>query len=115
MRLTPLLRLRQTSSLLETLVIRAPPAPSAATSLPYHVSRTASNNFPVYKRIRAGGSHRSTQVRRVEGDPIRLRDDLRATLDVDADDVIVNPRTRHVIVKGDHMSQIKEFLKQKGF
>ena len=99
MRLTPLLRLRHTAPLLESLTIPAAPRPAAPT-LAYHVARTKSGGIPVYNRTRAGGSHKSTQIQKVHGDTAALRDEIRAILPAVAEeDVVVNPRTNHVVVK----------------
>lgn len=95
---TALLRLRHTRPLLETLTIPAPPQPTAS-STPYLVSRTRSNRLPVYLRTQAGGSKISTLIRRVEGDPLALRDEVRGVVGMEGKDVVVNPTTGHIIIK----------------
>lgn len=99
MRLTPLLRLRHTTPLLESLTIPAAPRAAAPSTLAYHVSRTASNGIPVYLQRKAGGTRRTTQIRRVAGDPVALRDELRAVMPVKQEDVFVSPTSGNVIVK----------------
>lgn len=99
MRLTPFLRLRQSTALLESLVIPAASKPNPSSSIAYHVARTQGNNFPVFKRKRAGGTFIFTQVRRVQGDGIQLKEDLRATLGVPAENMAVNPMTNVINIK----------------
>lgn len=95
---TALLRLRSTRALFETLTIPAPPQ-ATASATPYIVSRTRSNRLPVYLRTQAGGSKISTLIRRVEGDPLALRDEVRGVVGLEGKDVVVNPTTGHVVIK----------------
>ncbi|SPN99181.1 uncharacterized protein DNG_02216 [Cephalotrichum gorgonifer] len=117
MRLTPFLRLAQSPALLESLTIpaQAVPAAKSASNLPYLVSRTKSNRIPVYIRIGAGGSKKTTLIQRVEGDRMALRDEVREALGMGGADVVVNPTTGHVVVKGSHVPKLTEWLKNKGF
>lgn len=101
---TALLRLRSTRPLLETLIIPAPPRP-AASATAYLVSRTRSNRLPVYLRTQAGGSKITTLIRRVEGDPLALRDEVKGLVGMEGRDVVVNPTTGHVVIKVGFQSQ----------
>ncbi|CAI4215561.1 unnamed protein product [Parascedosporium putredinis] len=82
---------------------------------PYHVSRTKSNRLPVYIRTQAGGSKKSTLIRRVEGDGLALKADVQEALGVEKAEVTLNPVTGHVVVKGSHVPRITEWLKTRGF
>ncbi|KEZ38902.1 hypothetical protein SAPIO_CDS10221 [Scedosporium apiospermum] len=88
---------------------------ATTTSTPYLVSRTKSNRLPVYLRIQAGGSKRTTLIRRIDGDALALKADVQEALGVDKADVSLNPVTGHVVVKGSHVPSITEWLKTKGF
>ena len=96
-------------------------APSSRTekspsTLPrYHVSRTPSNNLPVYQDIRNGGTRKETIVRKLAGDAGSLRDELRILLGVEDERVWVGKVTGHVYVKGHHKPAIEKFLAEKGF
>ena len=76
---------------------------ATTTSTPYLVSRTKSNRLPVYLRIQAGGSKRTTLIRRIDGDALALKADVQEALGVDKADVSLNPVTGHVVVKVLHI------------
>jgi large subunit ribosomal protein L49 len=53
-------------------------------------------------------------VRKITGDAIALRDELRAYLNTKDEDVKINSVTGHVVVKGHCVETVKEFLEQRG-
>ncbi|CAK7199844.1 54S ribosomal protein img2, mitochondrial [Sporothrix eucalyptigena] len=63
---------------------------------PFRIGRTNSFNFPVYHRIKSGGTNRTTEVKKVEGDANALSQQLAEELKLETK---VNPRTNHVIIK----------------
>jgi hypothetical protein len=67
-----------------------------AGSIPFRIGRSNSLNFPVYHRIKSGGTNRTTEVKKVEGDARALSQWLAEELKLETK---VNPRTKHVIVK----------------
>ena len=109
-----------------------PPRPK----LPYLVSRTPSNNLPVYDEAKAAGSQKLTLIRKIQGDHKALMRDLREALSLPDGTVTLNPITHHVVVKvgpspfpqdsqavlmltvapqGRHTPAIKNWLMQLGF
>jgi large subunit ribosomal protein L49 len=53
-------------------------------------------------------------VRKITGDLSALRDELRVYLNKKNEDVKINSLTEHVVVKGHHTQQIKDFLEARG-
>ncbi|KIW02803.1 uncharacterized protein PV09_05864 [Verruconis gallopava] len=90
-------------------------APSSSPLLPYHVSRTPSNNLPVYHDTRNGNTRKETIIRKISGDARPLRDAIRELLGVEAEKVWIGKVTGHVYVKGHHKAKIERFLAEKGF
>lgn len=83
--------------------------------LPYFVARTSlGKNLPVYVDYKHGGSKVITIIRRIHGDPEKLAADLKAELPPKAE-FRVRPEMQQVIVKGQHVQKIREFLTYKGF
>lgn len=56
-----------------------------------------------------------TRVKKVDGNPEVLRDELKAMLGVDKKDCVVNPVTGHVMLKGHFKPQIETFLRERMF
>jgi len=80
---------------------------------PYRVTRTPSNNYPIYTLSKRGGNLKLTKLRRIEGDVNVLRKDLQAALGMDEKDVVINQLTRHIIVKGHKTKEIEAFLTER--
>jgi len=68
-------------------------------SLPYHIHRTPSQQLPVYKLAKRGGSLKQTRLRKIEGDVKALRGDLMEALGLGEGEVKVNQLTGHVLIK----------------
>lgn len=66
---------------------------------PYRITRTPSNNYPIYTLAKRGGNMKLTKLRRIEGDVSVLRKDLQLALGMDEKEVVINQLTRHIIVK----------------
>lgn len=86
-----------------------------APNLPYFVNRTASKELPVYQLKKAGGNKLLTQIRKIDGKPDVLRDELEKWLGMKAGDAVVNPVTRHVVLKGHHRQAVRKFLWERKF
>lgn len=69
---------------------------ATTSSLPYRVGRSAGLNLPVYHRIKSGGTNRTTEVKKVEGDARVLSEQLAMDLQLETR---INTRTNHVIIK----------------
>ncbi len=88
---------------------------AAASSLPFAVSRTPSAQLPVYRMIRAGGTHISTRIQHVEGSAQALRRELVEAAGIPGERVAVNPVSGHVECKGDYVTAVKQHLQRLGF
>ncbi|KAL5121057.1 mitochondrial 54S ribosomal protein img2 [Pleosporales sp. CAS-2024a] len=103
--------------------LRNPPKPSELAAIvpfdqprpKYFVARSTTGNLPVYTEFKRGGSLQLTTIRKVNGDLVQLRDELRAFLRKRIDHVTINYLTQHVVVKGHHKHEVKDFLEQRGF
>ncbi|KAK3054822.1 54S ribosomal protein img2, mitochondrial [Extremus antarcticus] len=95
------------------------PEEQSAPNLAYFVSRTRSNELPVYHDVKRGGNLKLTLVRKVDGKVEALRDELRTTLGtsvgLDQDRVVVNGVTRQVVIKGHYKMEVERFLRERRF
>lgn len=71
--------------------------------------------MPVYTDIRNGKTRKETIVRKIAGDPKKLRDDLVQYLAIDEERVWVGKVTAHVYMKGHHKTKVEQFLAERGF
>ncbi|RAR07227.1 structural constituent of ribosome [Stemphylium lycopersici] len=95
---------------------KTPLAPKITLPPPkYHVSRSATNNLPIYTDYKRGGNLHQTTIRRITGDASALRDELRVFLNRKNEDVKVNSLTNQVVIKGHFKGEIDAFLKERGF
>lgn len=99
------------------------PADQCAPNLSYFVTRTRSNELPVYQDRKRGGNLKLTTVRKIDGDPSVLRDELRIALGFvgangtkgKVEDCVVNPLTRQVVMKGHFKPRVERFLRERMF
>ena len=91
------------------------PDTQCAPNLQYFVTRTSSNELPVYTLRKRGGDLKLTRIKKIDGDPEVLRDELRQALGLEGKDCVVNNLTRHVVVKGHHKPQIDRYLRERKF
>ncbi|KAI1181815.1 mitochondrial large subunit ribosomal protein-domain-containing protein [Nemania serpens] len=87
----------------------------APRKLPYFVSRNNLNNLPIYQKSKAGGNFKITILKRGEGDLAALKQDLKDVLHLPDDEISINSRTQHIIVKGHKREVVKHFLHTLGF
>lgn len=77
----------------------------------YYVERSATGNLPVYSDTKGGGNKPVTEIRKVQGDVIALRNDLQAALPfIPRDNWKVLLQSRKIIIKGDAVKQVKTVL-----
>ncbi|GAA6048055.1 hypothetical protein JCM3770_000169 [Rhodotorula araucariae] len=88
-------------------------AAAGAASLAYNVPRTRFGELPVYSEFKNGGSRVLTIVRKAEGDIEALRTDLTAFLS--SVPSLSKPAQGQVILRGDWVREVKEWLAAKGF
>jgi large subunit ribosomal protein L49 len=74
-------------------------ASTPAAARPYFITKTPSNQYPIYTLSKRGGNMKLTRIRRIEGDLTALKKDLQAALNVAEKEVTINQLTRHIIVK----------------
>lgn len=91
------------------------PAEQCAPNLPYFVTRSANNELPIYTLRKSGGNLKMTRVKKIDGNKVVLRDELREMLGVQEKDAIVNSVTGHIMIKGHYKPQIEKFLRQRMF
>ncbi|EMD00075.1 hypothetical protein BAUCODRAFT_21735 [Baudoinia panamericana UAMH 10762] len=91
------------------------PADQCAPNLPYFVTRTPSMELPVYQLRKRGGNMKLTRVKKVDGKVESLRDELRAALGLGEKEAVVNPVTRHVMLKGHLKTEVDKFLRERMF
>lgn len=91
------------------------PAAQCAPNLPYYVTRTSSNELPIYTLRKRGGNMLLTRVKKIDGDVEALRDELRSTLGLEQKQVVVNALTRHVLLKGHRKPEVERFLRERMF
>ncbi|KAK3317253.1 mitochondrial large subunit ribosomal protein-domain-containing protein [Cercophora scortea] len=82
---------------------------------PYLVSRTPSNNLPVYQLAKRGGNYKLTAIKKIQGDARTMQKWLADELGMDLDQVRVKTPTGHIEVVGHHKQQITEWLERHGF
>lgn len=91
------------------------PEHQCAPNLPYYVSRTKSNELPIYHDWKRGGNLKLTTIRKIDGRPETLRDDLMGLLRLQREDAVVNGITGHVVLKGHHKVEVEKFLRARRF
>ncbi|PTB61929.1 hypothetical protein BBK36DRAFT_1130620 [Trichoderma citrinoviride] len=99
---------------------RAPVPPPTKTpeelvSLGYIVRRTPSVQLPVYRRWQSGGTRQVVLIKKVDGDRIRLLEELVGDLGIPREDARINPTTQHIELKGDHFDKARGWLLARGF
>ncbi|KAK1760297.1 putative mitochondrial large ribosomal subunit [Echria macrotheca] len=113
-------RLIQPIACLRTVTTQAAEAsaneePQARPRPPYLVSRTPSNNLPVYHLAKRGGNYKLTSIKKIDGDKRALQQDLAKALGLSTEQVKIKVPTGHIEVKGHHKSQVESWLQEQGF
>ncbi|KIV96197.1 hypothetical protein PV10_00093 [Exophiala mesophila] len=98
---------------------------SPSSHLPFLISRTPSNNLPIYETAKAGGSKHITCIRKITGDLSELASAVRMALGLQQyivdpkgrkkETVSVNPVSRQVIIRGWRGSEVKKWAELSGF
>ncbi|KAK4556342.1 hypothetical protein LTR86_006486 [Recurvomyces mirabilis] len=105
----------QTNSKLIPEPVEPLPAVQCAPNLAYFVSRTPSKELPIYQLRKRGGNLKMTRIKKVDGRPEELRDDLRKLLGLEEKEAVVNNVTKHVMLKGWFKPEVEFFLRQRLF
>ncbi|XP_031626672.1 probable 39S ribosomal protein L49, mitochondrial [Contarinia nasturtii] len=87
-------------------------------SHPYFVRRNRNHMVPVYLSIDRRGTWRKTYVKFISGDIWKLHKDLMDYIEYymcKKERSRVNEFTRQIIINGDYVNLIKDYLIQKGF
>lgn len=56
-----------------------------------------------------------TRVKKIDGNRVTLRNELRVLLGVEDKDAVVNSVTGHIMIKGHYKPQIEKYLRQRMF
>ena len=64
--------------------------------MPFTINRTRSLNIPVYHRIKSGGTNKTTEIKKIEGDARVLSELINTELKLEAK---INPVTNHISIK----------------
>ncbi|KAF4556353.1 putative mitochondrial large subunit ribosomal protein (Img2) [Elsinoe fawcettii] len=91
------------------------PEEQCAPNLPYFVTRTPSNELPIYQFHMAGGNKKLTRIRKIDGNLDALREEVQNTFQLKREECTINQLTRQVIVKGHVKEEIEAFLKARRF
>ncbi|QSZ31428.1 hypothetical protein DSL72_000993 [Monilinia vaccinii-corymbosi] len=86
---------------------------AAVPNQPYWVSRTPSKNLPVYLLAKAGGNLKQTKIRKIEGDIMKLKEQLEEAFS--NKQIRVNQLTKQIIIKGWHKQDVEKFLEERHF
>lgn len=95
-----------------------PPDPSKHKGLPYFVERTKNFMFPVYLHLTFRGQRRITVIKFIEGDIWKLEQDLNQLIEQRVGQRVfsqINEMNRNIRFKGDFVTLIEKFLRDKGF
>ncbi|KAK5045264.1 hypothetical protein LTR84_009370 [Exophiala bonariae] len=95
------------------------------TTFPFLISRTASNNIPVYETAKNGGNRHITSIRKISGDIEKLATTVRDALElpehiVDVkgrkkDTVVINWTTNQIVIRGWRGAEVKKWAELSGF
>lgn len=77
----------------------APAIQNPLSPLPYHIHRTASQQLPIYHLAKRGGNLHQTRIRKIDGDLMELKKDLRQALGLREEHIAINQLTRHIVIK----------------
>ncbi|USW58980.1 Putative ribosomal protein L49/IMG2 [Septoria linicola] len=91
------------------------PEAESAPNLAYFVSRSSSNNLPIYHLRKRGGNLKMTRIKNIDGDKMILKGELCRILNVKKDDVAINSVTGHINLKGHWKPKIETFLRERRF
>ncbi|SCU77887.1 LANO_0A01530g1_1 [Lachancea nothofagi CBS 11611] len=76
----------------------------------YFVERSATGNLPVYTDFKSGGKV-VTEIRKIHGDPVQLRNDLQARLtNVPKSSFKVLMQAKKIVIEGDVVRKVKNVL-----
>lgn len=103
----PSSRPKRRPSPVKALITPHTPDPASIVKLPYHIHRTPSQQLPVYKSEKRGGTLKQTRVRKIEGDVRALRGDLMEAMGLGEAEVKINSLTGHVLVKVCGMGELR--------
>ncbi|GAA5923924.1 mitochondrial 54S ribosomal protein mL49 IMG2 [Sporobolomyces koalae] len=80
----------------------------------YFVPRSQFGELPVYSDVRNSGTRVLTVVRKVHGDVSELHKDLSRFLHPSTQ-LYTKPQTQQVVIRGDWVREVKEWLASRGF
>jgi large subunit ribosomal protein L49 len=103
----------------------SPTPPTLPSRTPYTITRTPSQQLPIYHLSKAGGNKHLTKLRKIDGDLNKLKSDIRAALGVEdfvidrmgrkKENVAINWTTRQIVVKGWRRPELVKWAEGMGF
>lgn len=78
----------------------------------YNVKRSRAGSLPIYTEYLNNGAVR-TIVRKIEGDVSQLRCDIKQALNLVKKDIYIKDTSKHIVLKGNKASVLREYLGQK--
>ncbi|EJS44481.1 img2p [Saccharomyces arboricola H-6] len=80
----------------------------------YYVERSSTGNLPVYSAYKNGGNKTITEIRKIQGDIIQLRNDLQEQLPfIPKESWSVVMQSKKIIIKGNAVEAIKRVLTKR--
>ncbi|CCK72069.1 mitochondrial 54S ribosomal protein mL49 KNAG_0I02850 [Huiozyma naganishii CBS 8797] len=77
----------------------------------YFIERSETGNLPVYSDYKGGGNKVITEIRKIRGDAVQLRNDLQPLLPfIPLENWRVAMQSKKIIIKGDYVKQVKRVL-----
>ncbi|KAK9474650.1 mitochondrial 54S ribosomal protein mL49 [Dipodascopsis tothii] len=76
----------------------------------YFVGRTKSGNLPVYFDVKHRSGGPTTTIRKVDGNALILKEDLKEALELDDSRIRVMPPSNKIEIKGDYVDVVKSVL-----
>jgi large subunit ribosomal protein L49 len=99
--------------------------PTLSSRVLYTITRTPSQQLPIYRHSKAGGNKHLTKLRKIDGDLNKLKSDIRAALGVEdyvidrmgrkKENVAINWTTRQIVVRGWRKPELVKWAEGMGF
>lgn len=94
-----------------------PQDPSCVNN-PYYIARTRNHMLPVYLKLSHRNLRKLTQVKRIQGDIWKLASELKEYTEQKMNRKVatqVNELAGQILLKGDYVAYVEEYLLNKGF
>lgn len=80
----------------------------------YFVERSSTGNLPVYTDYKSGGNKLVTEIRKITGNIVQLRNDLQAQLpNIPKNAWKIRPQSKKIVIEGNVAPELKRVLRNK--